>query len=54
MAKIGYSSFYHKYVIPGGYINMGEEPIEAAVREIKEEIGLRAQAPQLKRIFTIK
>lgn len=48
------NSYYHKYVIPGGYINMGENPVEAAVREIQEEIGIIADPNQLKKICVIK
>lgn len=48
------NSYYHKYVIPGGYINMGENPVEAAVRELKEEIGIMTDPQQLKKICTIK
>jgi len=48
------NSYYHKYVIPGGYINRGEHPLEAAVREVKEEIGIFAAPHQLKKICVLK
>ena len=37
---------------PGGAIELGETPEEAAVREIKEETGLDAQAGELIGIYT--
>ncbi len=30
----------HKYMLPGGKIDEGETPIEALIRELKEEVGL--------------
>jgi 8-oxo-dGTP pyrophosphatase MutT (NUDIX family) len=48
------NSYYHKYVIAGGYINIGENPVEAAVREVKEEIGIIADPNQLKKVCVIK
>ena len=48
------NSYYHKYVIPGGYINIGEKPIEAALREVKEETGILADLHQFKKVCVIK
>lgn len=31
------------WVLPGGYIDYEEEPAQAVVREVKEEVGLEAQ-----------
>jgi 8-oxo-dGTP pyrophosphatase MutT (NUDIX family) len=31
---------HHRWLVPGGHIELGEDPIEAAIREVKEEVGL--------------
>ncbi len=31
---------YHFWSVPGGHIELHENPIEAALREVKEEVGL--------------
>ena len=41
------NSYYRKYTIPGGYVKRGETPRLAAVRELKEEVGLRVDAAKL-------
>lgn len=35
------------YMLPGGGIGRGEQPVDAAVRELQEETGCRLQAPEL-------
>jgi 8-oxo-dGTP diphosphatase len=35
------------YHLPGGGIDIGEEPGDAAIREVKEETGLKVVNPQL-------
>ena len=35
------------FVIPGGTIELGEGPLEAALREMKEEVNLSFSADQL-------
>ena len=42
------NSYRRKYTLPGGYIKVGESPKAAAVRELKEEVGLIAYPNQLK------
>ncbi|MEU7007079.1 NUDIX hydrolase [Streptomyces sp. NPDC046332] len=36
--------------IPGGYVESGESPLHAAVREVREELGI---APQLGRLLAV-
>jgi ADP-ribose pyrophosphatase YjhB (NUDIX family) len=39
--------------IPGGFINQGEQPVDAVRRELCEEIGLEIEAVELFRVRTI-
>lgn len=41
------------FVIPGGTIEPGEKPLEAALREMKEEIDLTFSADQLCTAFSL-
>ena len=47
------NSYNHKLVIPGGYMKLGENALEAAVREVKEETGISAEPNQFINIFSI-
>ncbi|MEA3337319.1 MAG: 8-oxo-dGTP diphosphatase [Chloroflexota bacterium] len=38
----------HKWIAPGGKIELDESPTECAVRELEEETGLLARAPKLR------
>ena len=40
---LGKHSGYHKWVLPKGLIEAGEKPEETAVREVREEMGVRAR-----------
>lgn len=40
---IGKHSGYHKWVLPKGLVEKGESPMEAAVREVEEEVGVEAK-----------
>lgn len=35
------------WAVPGGAVDIGESPAQAAVREIREEIGVRINRPRL-------
>ena len=47
-----YKHGQHYYVLPGGQIEKSESPIEAAIREIKEEVQLTFKPEDLKPAFT--
>ena len=52
LVKHTYTGGWH---LPGGGVNHGESPIQAVIREIREETGLEVtQAPQLLGIYTSK
>lgn len=40
---IGKHSGYHKWVLPKGLVEQGETPELAAVREVEEEVGVKAK-----------
>ena len=40
-------TFHGKYAYPGGHIDYGEDPVEACVRELKEECGIDGANPEL-------
>lgn len=39
---LGYDSYHENYNLPGGKADPGEHPVDALVRELKEEAGLNA------------
>ena len=49
---IGKHSGYHKWVLPKGLVEKGESPMEAAVREVEEEVGVRARIVNMAPIGT--
>jgi len=41
------NSYQHLYTLPGGYVRRGESALQAAKRELLEEVGLSVTAGQL-------
>ena len=50
---IGKHSGYHKWVLPKGLIEEGERGFETALREVKEEMGVRASLVSEKPIHRV-
>lgn len=44
---IGKHSGYHKWVLPKGLVERGESQMEAAVREVMEEVGVEAKIEEM-------
>ena len=51
---LGKHSGYHKWVLPKGLIEKGEEPWQTAIRETEEEMGVKTKLIQNKAIHTEK
>ena len=45
---------YGLWVFPGGYIDRGEQIVDAAIREAREEAGLEVQIDRLVNIYSYK
>ena len=45
---------YGKWVFPGGYVDRGEEPVVAAVREAREEANLKVRLDGLINIYAYR
>ena len=41
MAKVKRGFFTGHWTLPGGFVDYAEHPVEGAVREVKEELGLK-------------
>jgi 8-oxo-dGTP pyrophosphatase MutT (NUDIX family) len=48
------TSYQRLLSMPGGYRRRGESPVDAAVRELREEIGLRVEPSALRPLFTMR
>ena len=51
---VGKHSGYHKWVLPKGLVEQGESYMEAAVREVEEEVGVSARVVAISPIKTIE
>ncbi len=51
---IGKHSGYHKWVLPKGLVEKGESQMEAAVREVEEEVGVKANIVEVAPIKIIE
>lgn len=47
------TSYRNSYCFPGGYVKTDENPIDAAVRELKEETGIRVTKHQLSYLYQV-
>ncbi|MFH2019269.1 MAG: NUDIX domain-containing protein [bacterium] len=51
---IGKHSGYHKWVLPKGLVEKGEGPILAAIREVEEEVGVKARIAEIVPLKTVE
>jgi ADP-ribose pyrophosphatase YjhB (NUDIX family) len=45
------AKYFGKYALPGGHVNRGERYADAAVRELKEEMGIELKCPRLIEVY---
>lgn len=51
---IGKHSGYHKWVLPKGLVEKGESLLETALREVEEEVGVKAKVVEMAPLKTIE
>ena len=52
MKRADHPTFLNDPDLPGGTIDEGEEPLEAAVREVMEEAGILLNAADIQHVYT--
>lgn len=50
LIRRGCEPFEGAWALPGGYLDSGETPLEAAVRELAEEAGIEVEPESLKKV----
>ncbi|MFC9602457.1 NUDIX domain-containing protein [Streptomyces niveus] len=46
----GWDPFASYWALPGGYVNVGEETLKAAARELEEETGIAISTAELRQV----
>jgi ADP-ribose pyrophosphatase YjhB (NUDIX family) len=51
LVQRAHNPFRGKWMLPAGFVDAGEDPQEAAVREVEEETSLQVDITQLRDVF---
>ncbi len=51
LIKRKHEPFQGMLALPGGYVNEGEKPIDAAIRELKEEVNIKVDIKSLRPVM---